>query len=123
MAPWTDFCYKRPSHLIIGGRRLSSEHGIQQGDPLGPWLFALAQIAREATEKSHPGKLDFVTFFLDDGIVAGEAEAVRFFVDHFERAVRDLGLSASVDKCEVVPAAGDDTEVPRDCFPGWHWTA
>ena len=45
LAPWVDFGYKSPSHLFLGGRLregLESSRGIQQGDPLGPLLFALA---------------------------------------------------------------------------------
>jgi hypothetical protein len=44
------------------------------------WLFAVAlseaaRLAREDTGRSFPGKLDFATFFLGDGIVAGHADA------------------------------------------------
>ena len=42
LAPWVDFCYADASHLLLDSRVLASERGIQQGDPLGPALFALA---------------------------------------------------------------------------------
>ena len=40
--------YATSSHLVIGNETILSEKGIQQGDPLGPVLFALAvdKIAR-----------------------------------------------------------------------------
>ena len=40
--------YATSSHLVIGNETILSEIGIQQGDPLGPVLFALAidEIAR-----------------------------------------------------------------------------
>ena len=40
--------YATSSHLVIGNETILSETGVQQGDPLGPALFALAvdEIAR-----------------------------------------------------------------------------
>ena len=44
--------YSTPSPLIIGGRTIASASGVQQGDPLGPAMFALAvdPCARAVTE-------------------------------------------------------------------------
>ena len=42
LAPWVDFQYGAPTPLYFGATRLSSERGVQQGDPLGPALFAAA---------------------------------------------------------------------------------
>ena len=42
LAPWAEWCYDSPSHLFFGDHRIASESGVQQGDPLGPLLFALA---------------------------------------------------------------------------------
>ena len=41
--PWFDFCYAQPTNLYCQGRMLPfhSAQGVQQGDPLGPLLFAL----------------------------------------------------------------------------------
>ena len=39
--PWVVPCYGQHSHLKFGDHRLSSEAGVQQGDPLGPLFFAL----------------------------------------------------------------------------------
>ena len=79
--PWVDFCYRRPAHLLLGNHRITSARGIQQGDPLGPALFAvgihnaIAQ-AKAETDRALPGRLDFTAIYLDDGIVAGDDEAV-----------------------------------------------
>ena len=39
---WTDFCYEGSSNVLLGAHRLTSERGVQQGDPMGPALFSLA---------------------------------------------------------------------------------
>ena len=41
LSRWAEWCYSRPSHLYFGSDTLSSERGVQQGDP-GPLLFSLA---------------------------------------------------------------------------------
>ncbi len=46
---------------------------------------------------------------------------MRFFCATFEKLVRNLGLSFSVEMCEVAPAAGEAMDVPRERFLGWPW--
>jgi len=125
-APWADYCYASPPRLLLGGRVLSSERGVQQGDPLGPAFFSLAVHsaileAKAATEAAMPGALELVLFFLDDGTVAGTAEGVNHFLGQFRRAMEDRGLSLAPDKCEVIPAAGLRSTVPQNMFEGLAW--
>ena len=42
LARWAQWCYGRHSNLVFGSYTLNSECGVQQGDPLGPLLFATA---------------------------------------------------------------------------------
>ena len=42
LARWAEWCYGGPSKLFFDGAVVSSEVGVQQGDPLGPLFFALA---------------------------------------------------------------------------------
>ena len=42
LARWVTWCYQEPSALRFGTAVISSAGGVQQGDPLGPLLFATA---------------------------------------------------------------------------------
>ena len=76
-APWIDCSYGHHSVLFTGSSMaasqvVSSSGRVQQGDPLGPVLFALGihpviAEARAATEALYPGGIDICSFFLDDG--------------------------------------------------------
>ena len=126
LVPWSDFCYLRDARLLLGDRMLMSMRGVQQGDPLGPALFALAihgaiLETRAEVERLFPGELEICAFFLDDGTLAGSAEAVSHFVGLFRDASQARGLTLAVPKCEVIPAAGTSHSVRQDLFPGWKW--
>ena len=71
MAPWADTCYRFDSNLLIGSSQILSQRGVQQRNPLGPSLFALAIHpciieAISVTESLHPGDLGFKPFFLNN---------------------------------------------------------
>ena len=57
------------------------------------------------SEAQNPGVLDYKAFFLDDGTIAGKAQAVnKLFLDTLERLLFDIGLVIARDKSKVVPA-------------------
>ena len=67
LAPWADFVYGEMSTLWLDGRQVPSQRGVQQGDPLGPLFFALAQqlaIERTVAKDAHESleQVDFVVF-------------------------------------------------------------
>ena len=124
-APWADFCYRSPSHARLGNKTLDSARGVQQGDPIGPAIFALAlkrSIDEALAAVDLAGcKLDIVAFYLDDGTVAGNAVAVKAFCNAFREALRKQGLALNVSKCEVIPASGNNCTVNRQWFEGYAW--
>ena len=100
-APWADTCCRHDSNMLIGGSLISSQRGVQQGDPLGPSLFALAThpcvtAAARASASRFPADLDYNSFFLDDGVIAGRSPAVQQIVSTLEERLLEIGLSCLV---------------------------
>ena len=63
--------YYKPSSLFWGDKILQSSEGVQQGDPLGPFLFCLTIHYLTLQLRS-----EFCVFYLDDGTVGGSMEDV-----------------------------------------------
>ena len=97
LAAWADFCYSRPSKLILGTRTISSESGVQQGDPLGQLLcpLALQSILQELASTRFPGGLGLVFSYLDDLCLAGEAQAVKDALVTLQARCATAGFSLS----------------------------
>ena len=122
LAPWVDACYGAPSVVLLGDTELSSEQGVQQGDPGGPAAFALGiheclRATLETVQSELPGEIDWAAFYLDDGAIAGTARAVRRFLTLIQGALGEIGLKVNLDKCEVIPAAGASSSARREQFP------
>ena len=68
MIPWTKFS-KTP--LFHGEFCFDSVTGVQQGDPLGPALFALAIYGVTSEVKS-----DLNVWYFDDGCISGDSQTM-----------------------------------------------
>ena len=76
--PWAAWCYGQHPTLFHSMGTLSSETGVQQGDPLGPLFFCLVLqklVGTIATDEvsSH---LLYHKWCMDDWVVAGSEKAV-----------------------------------------------
>ena len=121
LLPWLKATYVPESLLKYGPYSISSCDGVQQGDPLGPLLFALA-IHPLVTRIHHevPG-LDLHRWYLDDGVIAGStadvAKAVAIVTEVCPPDRRGvLGLSLNASKCEVavMQPSCDHSSIPGD---------
>ena len=102
-----------------------AQGGCSRGT-LGPVLFALAihpviQEARLATERSFPSGLDICSFHLDDGLCAGDAPGVSFFLEALVRGLGRIGLVVNLSKTEVIPPCTSSQSFGPDSFPGCSW--
>ena len=118
LAPWAEWCYGRHSRLLFHKEALTSEAGVQQGDPLGPLLFALAlQPALRAASGSAEQCPSLLFGYLDDVCLAGDYRAVSAGLGRLVGAARQVGLTINPTKCEVILCGGADSAVDLRLFP------
>jgi hypothetical protein len=109
LVPYFLMRYGRPTVLqMTGDRRIYSSSGVQQGDPLGPFFFAvgLAAVLREAYQGSTT-EGDLVSqclrlFYMDDGVLCGPAASVGEAVNRLLAAATRLGAGLSANASKTV---------------------
>ena len=94
LLPWVSWCYG--SHPLIWHPlgHISSESGVQQGDPLGPLLFALVlqKLISSVDADDECVDLLYQAWYLDDGVIAGDRPAVSRAMHIIEEMGSALGL-------------------------------
>ena len=94
---YVDSVYGEVTWLKLGEFVIDSAEGIQQGDPLGPLLFCLTIQPLLLGIQS-----EFVSGYLDDIGIGGEAKMVADDVMRLEQDARAVGLTLNHNKCEVI---------------------
>ncbi|KAL9232306.1 hypothetical protein vseg_007431 [Gypsophila vaccaria] len=116
LSRWVEFCYSRPARLYYGEHCLQSCQGVQQGDPLGPMLFALV-LQPLVCKIRDSFDLTLQAWYLDDGIIVGDTVEVGRVLDLILADGPRFGLHLNVSKTELFwPTEGPRSRLP-DVFP------
>ncbi|XP_026459150.1 uncharacterized protein LOC113359785 [Papaver somniferum] len=113
IAQWVEFCYAKPARLYYNDFILSSGKGVQQGDPLGPLLFALTlhPVVLSIASKC---KLDLNAWYLDYGTIIDDTLEVSKALAIIQSEGVRRGLHLNITKTELFWPTPD----PRSLIPG-----
>jgi hypothetical protein len=101
IVPYFSWCYANPSILFFGDFKVSSESGVQQGDPLGPFFFSLAlRKLILSIQEVHPA-LMLNRWYLDDGNIAAKFSKLSKILNHIDKFGPPLGFHLNRSKCQV----------------------
>ena len=95
--PFIHSAYEKPSTLFCGDCTIQSSEGVQQGDPLGPFLFCLTIHPMVMSVQS-----EFRIFYMDDGTLGGHVDEVLRDLKLIEVEAAKLGLVLNRHKSELI---------------------
>ena len=101
--------YSEPTPLFCGTHMITSATGLQQGDPSGPAVFALA-IDQVITAVTAP----FNCWYLDDGTIGGKVSTICSDLKQLIPGMARIGLNINPNKCEIIFPA-DVSDEQRSC--------
>ena len=105
--------YSSPTRLFFGEEGFASETGIQQGDPIGPALFALS-----VDEAARGVQSEFNVWYLDDATLGDSPERVYDDLVVLLERLRAIGLEVNGRKCELTILNDSMPEATEALFRG-----
>nr|GEX39438.1 putative reverse transcriptase domain-containing protein [Tanacetum cinerariifolium] len=113
---WVDFLYGHASRLYIGDTHIWSATVVQQGDPLGPFLFAF--ILHPLLHKiKYSCKLLLHAWYLGDGTIIGDSEEVARVLDIIKVSGPCLGLELNIKKSKIFWLSCNGIKLWEGLFP------
>ena len=114
LAAWIWECYGQKQFLLVKGvEALLSATGVQQGDPLGPFLFCLAlhpllkNLAKRVTPLAY---MDY-----DIYLISEEPENLSRAIQSLMHDLNSIGLKVNLSKCKsTAPIPGFEREIECD---------
>jgi hypothetical protein len=101
---FVNFAYSQSTNLVISETSdyLLSQEGVQQGDPLGPLLFAIGiQPLLWKFQTEFAAKLKLNVWYLDDGTIGVDSCDVLACINFFQTVLPQFGLTLNLHKTEV----------------------
>merc|ERR1712020_54115 len=98
-------CYDHITNLRFGSEILDSSEGVQQGDPLGPFLFSLGIQEIVSSMES-----ELNVWYLDDGTLGGDTNTVFNDLQKIKDATNTHGLEINPGKCELFIISPDPNQ-------------
>ena len=125
LLPFVLMLYVVATVLLFGTTVILSLLGVQQGDPLGPPLYAITfaflweLVLAEVRRRLGVGPdglpftgplLDFAAWYLDDGTLGSTFAVLRLFYDCLTEMGPAYGIHLNPAKCELVTSVEDAAE-------------
>ena len=101
ISAWVEYIYAEEPLLWLKDVILFSSEGVQQGDPLGPLLFALTLHLLVTKISADCPLLALNGWYLDDGTIIGPRSEVRKALAIIQELGPGLGCHVNMEKCEL----------------------